>query len=248
MSILRRSLWLVLLVVFSFPVNMVRAMTAEEIINYRDDNEHFQSARVEGEMLVVSGGREMTKSMISLVDGDDALAEFTNPHDRGTKFLKRGEDLYLFFPDAEDIIKISGHMMNQGMMGSDYSYRDVMESERLTDLYEFTILGEEEVDSRPCYKLEGIAREGEEVSYYRRITWVDKERFIGLREELYAQSGRLLKEYYVTDVEEIQGRWYPMQAVMENKLRRDTRTVFTMLDIEFDPEIPAGIFALERLR
>ena len=68
-----------------------------------------------------------------------------------------------------------------------------MESDKLTELYDFNLIGEEDLDGRPCYVLEGIAVEGKEVSYYRRKSWVDKERFIGLKEELYARSGRLLK-------------------------------------------------------
>ncbi len=74
-------------------------------------------------------------------DKKNALVEFTNPQDRGIKFLKREDNLWMFFPDAEEIIKISGHMLNQGMMGSDFSYQDIMESDNLTDLYNFEIVG-----------------------------------------------------------------------------------------------------------
>src|SRR5690554_3039687 len=179
------------------------ALTAEEIINKRDDNEYMETARAEAEMIIKSGRRELSKTMVSLMDKENGLTEFTNPRDRGTKFLKRGDDLWMFFPDAEDIVKISGHMLNQGMMGSDFSYQDLMESDKLTDLYDFELIGEETIDGRKCYVLEGIAKEGEEVSYYRRRSWIDKERFIGLKEELYAQSGRLLKEMIAVRVEEI---------------------------------------------
>jgi len=154
----------------------------------------------------------------------------------------------MFFPDAEDIVKISGHMLNQGMMGSDFSYQDIMESDKLTDLYNFEILKEEELNGRQCYVLEGVAKEGVKVSYYRRVSWVDKERFIGLQEELYAQSGKLLKETKVSEVQEIEGRWIPIDSVMENKLRKDTYTGFKIVQIDFNPEIPEGTFTLQNLR
>jgi len=176
------------------------------------------------------------------------LIEFTNSQDRGTKFLKREDDLWMFFPDAEEIIKISGHMLNQGMMGSDFSYQDVMESDKLTDLYDFEIIKEEELDGRPCYVLEGIAREGVKVSYYRRVSWIEKERFIGLKEELYAKSGRLLKETKVNKIEEIEGRWISTDSVMEDKLKKDTYTEFKITQINFNPEIPEGTFSLQNLR
>ena len=223
-------------------------MTAEEIINKRDNNEYFNTAQMEAEMIIVSGSRKIIKTMGALTDKKNSLVEFTNSQDRGTKFLKREDDLWMFFPDAEEIIKISGHMLNQGMMGSDFSYQDIMESDKLTDLYDFKIIGEEEIDGRPCYVLEGVAREGVKVSYYRRVSWVDKERFIGLKEELYTQSGRLLKETKVNEVQEIEGRWIPIDSVMENKLRKDTYTGFKIVQIDFNPEIPEGTFSLQNLR
>ena len=223
-------------------------MTAEEIINMRDHNEYFDTAEMEADMIIASGKRIITKTMVALSDRKNSLVEFTNSQDRGTKFLKREDDLWMFFPDAEEIIKISGHMLNQGMMGSDFSYQDVMESDKLTDLYDFKIIKEEELDGRPCYVLEGITREGVKVSYYRRVSWVDKERFIGLKEELYAQSGRILKETKVNQLEEIEGRWVAVDSVMENKLRKDTYTQFILTKITFNPEIPEETFSLQNLR
>ena len=232
----------------SLIITTAAEMTAEEIINKRDDNEYFDSVRIEAEMIIVSGGRKITKTMIALADKKNSLVEFTNPQDRETKFLKREDDLWMFFPDAEEIIKISGHILNQGMMGSDFSYQDIMESDKLTDLYNFEIIGEEEIEGRLCYVLEGIAKEGVKVSYYRRVGWIDRERFIGLKEELYTQSGRLLKETKVNEVQEIEGRWIPIDSVMENKLRKDTYTGFKIIQIDFNPEIPEGTFTLQNLR
>ena len=236
------------ILITNFVVITAAELTAEEIIYQRDNNEYFDSVRIEAEMIIVSGGRRITKTMTALSDKKNSLVEFTNPQDRGTKFLKREDDLWMFFPDAEDIVKISGHMLNQGMMGSDFSYQDIMESDKLTDLYNFEILKEEELNGRQCYVLEGVAKEGVKVSYYRRVSWVDKERFIGLQEELYAQSGKLLKETKVSEVQEIEGRWIPIDSVMENKLRKDTYTGFKIVQIDFNPEIPEGTFTLQNLR
>ncbi len=228
--------------------SMALAITAEEIINRRDDNEHIVSARVEAEMTIIKGARELTKTMVSWSNGENSLTEFTNPMDRGTKFLKRGDSLWMFFPEAEDIVKISGNMLDQGMMGSDFSYQDVMESAKMTELYDFEIIREEELNGRVCYVMEGVAREGKEVSYYRRVIWIDKERFIGLKEELYARSGRLLKESWTERVEKIQKRWFPVESIMENKLQRNTRTIFKLISIEFNPGVPEGTFTLENLQ
>jgi negative regulator of sigma E activity len=239
---------LITLILFSQQISAGEQLGAEEIINRRDDNEYIITAYSEAEMIIKSGGRTQVKKMRAWQDKNNSLAEFTNPRDRGTKFLKRGDDIWMFFPEAEDLVKISGHMLEQGMMGSDFSYQDILESDKLTDLYDFELLGEVEYQGRPAYKLEGVKVPGKEVSYYRRIVWIDKERFVGLREELYAESGRILKEAEVLEVEKIDGRWYPVHTVMENKLRKNTSTEFIVKKIDFNVEIDDSMFTLERLR
>lgn len=223
-------------------------LTAEEIIQKRDDNEYIRSSYAETTMIISQGGRRIEKSMIMYSLEKDGLVEFTNPADRGTKYLKRDDNLWMFFPDAEDIVKISGHMLEQGFMGSDFSYQDMMESDKLTELYTFTLLEEDVFNDRLCYVLEAIAVPGQKVSYYRRVSWIDKERFIGLKEELYAESGRLLKTSEVEEIEQIDSRWLPIQIVMENKLRRDTYTRFIINKIELNPELDEDMFSLQSLR
>lgn len=222
-------------------------MTAEEIMAKRDDNEYIHSARIEATMVISQGGRRIEKTMVMYSLEKDALVEFTNPADRGSKFLKREDNLWMFFPDAEDIVKISGHMLEQGFMGSDFSYQDMMESDKLTELYAFTLLEDDTFNDRLCYVLEAVAVPGQKVSYYRRVTWIDKERFVSLKEELYAESGRLLKVSEVQEIEEIEGRWLPVQSIMENKLRKDTYTQFIINEIKLNPELDERIFSLQSL-
>ncbi|MFW6006490.1 MAG: outer membrane lipoprotein-sorting protein [Bacillota bacterium] len=244
---LKRIILLVLTFIL-FTSSPIWGMSAEKIIENRDDNEYFTAARMEAEMIIVKGDRKITKEIVSIVEEDNALTRFVNPRDRGTKFLKREDDLFLFFPDAEDIVKLSGHMLDKNMMGSDYSYQDMMESDKLTELYNFEIIDEEEIEGRDCYKLEGIAKEDQEVSYHRRLIWVDKERFIGLKEELYARSGRLLKESRIEEVDQIEDRWYPVRVVTEDKLKKDSRTILKVNSLEFNPEISEDIFTMQNLR
>ncbi|MBM7555932.1 outer membrane lipoprotein-sorting protein [Halanaerobacter jeridensis] len=248
--LVRLILGLMLVVALSLSgTEIIAAPSAAEIMEQVDEYQHLQSAKIESKMIITKGPRKMVKEMTSYIKGADyGLTKFTNPRDRGSKFLKRENNLWMFFPDAEDIVKISGHMLEQGMMGSDFSYQDLMESTKLADLYQFTIIGEEKVDGRSCYVIEGIKEEGKEASYYRRKEWVDKERFVLWREELYARSGRLLKELQTKKVEQLEGRWYPMYQIIDNKLKKNSQTVYEIKKIEFDLELPANTFSLQRLR
>ncbi|KXS40341.1 MAG: negative regulator of sigma E activity [Candidatus Frackibacter sp. T328-2] len=239
----------VVLIMLTLNLSMAWAMTAEEIMQQVDEYQHLKSARMKSMMIITKGNRTMTKKMVSLIKGAEyGLTKFLNPRDKGSKFLKRSDDLWMFFPDAEEIIKISGHMLEQGMMGSDFSYQDMMESAKLTDLYHFKVIREEKLNGRLCYVMEGIKKEGADAAYYRRISWIDKERFIPLKEELYARSGRLLKVMKTKEMKKIDGRWFPTYQIVDNKLKRRTKTEFKVNSIQFNVDIPKNTFSLRNLR
>jgi outer membrane lipoprotein-sorting protein len=228
--------------------SVAQAPTASEIIRRVEQNTDFKTAYYEARMEIALRGRANTKTMRAWVEGDDrALVEFTNKRDLGTRILKIEDDLWLFSPTAEEEVRLSGEMLNQGMMGSDFSYQDALESAQLMELYESTVIGIENLDGRPCYVLELVAREGVKVSYYRRKIWVDAERYLGLREELYAPSGKLLKQSSTETVEKIGERYYPMIIIMEDMTRKGSSTRLVIESIVFNQAIPADTFTRQRL-
>lgn len=222
-------------------------VTIEEIMEMVDHNTYYNQAYFSAEMVIRSGRREMTKEMISYVRDNDAFVEFTNRADRGTKYLKLEDELWMFFPDAEDLVKISGHMLQQGFMGSDVSYEDMLQSDKLTELYHFELVGEESVDGKTAWVIEANAKDGVEVSYAKRKMWIDQDTKLAVREELYALSGRLLKETWIEEIKEIDDRFYPMVIVMEDSIRQNTSTTVRMKEIDFNREIPDELFSLQNL-
>jgi outer membrane lipoprotein-sorting protein len=232
----------------SASLSVAQVPTASEIIRKMEQNTDFKTAYYEAKMEITQRERVNTKTMRAWVEGNNrALVEFTNKRDLGTRILKVGDDLWLFSPTAEEEVRLSGEMLNQGMMGSDFSYQDALESTQLLELYESRVIGVETRGDRQCYVLELVAREGIKVSYYRRKIWVDTERYLGLREELYAPSGRLLKQSSTESIEKIGNRYYPMLIVMEDATRKGSSTKFIIESIVFDKPIPADTFTRQRL-
>ena len=85
------------------------------------------------------------------------------------------------------------------MMGSDLSYEDMMDNTRLLEDYDAVVIGNETVDNRDCWIVEMHAKT-DEVNYQLRKVWVDKTRYIPLKEELHAKSGQLLKRLELKDI------------------------------------------------
>jgi len=197
-------------------------------------------------------GRRGSRTMKakSWVEGiDRAFTEYLEPpREARTKMLKVRDQLWTYSPSTDRTIQIAGHMLRQSVMGSDLSYEDLMEDPKLQNLYTAAVVGEEALLQRPCWILELKARPGAEPSYHSRKVWVDKDRYLALKEERYATSGKLLKTTEVTSMRQFQQRWVAERAVFKDALKNDGGTEFTVVSVEFDAKIPDTVFSQASLR
>ena len=224
------------------------ALTPDEILTAMDKNRDYGTVSYTGTMEIHVGDEVRSKSMrVQGIGEQKALVEFINPQDKGTRYLKLAKELWIYFPSEQDVVKISGHMLKEGMMGSDVSYEDALESDALHKKYAAAITGEEALDSHACYviTLDAIVKD---VPYYKRKMWVDKALFIQWKEEMYAKSGTLLKVSRVLEMKKIGARNFPVKMEIVNMLRKDTKTVFTMSDVVFDAPMKADMFTLQNLQ
>ena len=72
--------------------------------------------------------------------------------------------------------------------------------------------------------------------------WVSKDTYVPLKTELYAKSGKLMKEVRVLETKKISTRHYPVRVRMENKLRKETFTELSLDDIHIDISVPSKVF------
>lgn len=200
---------------------------------------------------MVIKGRRSTRTLQaeSWIQGaDKAFTEYLSPaREKGSKMLKLEDELWIYSPSTDRTIKIAGHMLRRSVMGSDLSYEDYMEDPKLSNIYDSELTGEENINGRDCYVLELKAKK-EDIAYYRRKLWVDKERYLPLKEELFAKAGKLLKRLTINEVFRVDGRWYPKRMVFKDVLKSGAGTEFIIDSIEFDVEIPEYIFSKAALR
>ncbi|MFC1496157.1 outer membrane lipoprotein-sorting protein [Candidatus Margulisiibacteriota bacterium] len=227
----------------------VMALTADQIIDRVDQNMNYISAQYNGKMIIHIGDEVREKKMVSYSKGrTKAFTEFLSPaRDKGTRYLKMDDNMWMYLPSVEKVIKIAGHMLRQSMMGSDFSYEDALEAIKLREKYSARVTGSDKFDGRDCYLLDLIAKV-KQVTYYRRKIWIDKKMFIGLKEELYAKSGKLLKVATATDIKRFGKRNYPTKMVIKNMLRKNSYTEFLLTNIKFDIMLADDIFTLRNLK
>jgi len=219
------------------------------ILEKVDANYIAENRKVVSTMIIKGRRSTRTLQAQSWIRGiNKAFTEYLSPaREKGTKMLKLEDELWIYSPSTDRIIKIAGHMLKRSVMGSDLSYEDYMEDPKLSNMYNAELTGDESINGRDCYILELSAKK-EGIAYYRRKMWVDKERYLPLKEELFAKSGKLLKRLVINEVFKVEGRWYPKKMVFKDVLKKGKGTEFIIDSIEFDVKIPGYIFSKASLR
>lgn len=232
------------LISFNFP-----APDAAEILQKVDANMVSKTSITESEMVIY--GRRNSRTVVSRGYAEGSKKSFTEylapDREKGTKMLKLEDKLWIYSPSSDRTIQLSGHMLRQSVMGSDLSYEDAMEDRKLSEMYTPKVIGDEVVDGRKTWVLE-LKAKVEDVNYQKLKMWIDQERFIPLKEEMYAKSGQLLKRTTMSDVVKIGGRWYPQKTNFKDVLKSGKGTDFIVKSIEFDADIPAYIFSKAALK
>lgn len=240
---------LLLTILIGFCTTALFAQDAKTILDLIDKNMASENRVFESAMIIHGKRKSRTITSMSYSVGDTkSFTEYLSPaREQGTKMLKLEDQLWIYSPGTDRTIQISGHMLKQSVMGSDLSYEDMMDNSKLEDAYDATITGKEEYDGRDCFVLELIAKV-KDVSYQKRVMWVDSERYIPLKEELFAKSGQLLKRTELKDVERIEGRWFPKTIIFKDMLKQGDGTEFRITDIKFDQDIPEYLFTKAALK
>ena len=122
-----------------------------------------------------------------------------------------------------------------------------MEDPHLPNLYAARLSSEETYGGRLCWVLDLTAKK-EDISYFNRKVWVDKARYILLKENLYAKSGKLLKTMEIREVMEVQNHWIAKSVLYKDVLKEGEGTEFFVDSIVLDATIPDYLFSKAALR
>jgi outer membrane lipoprotein-sorting protein len=237
------------IILLAFGAEAYAQPSADEIIQRVDRNMSSKNRIFESSMTIKGKRGSRTITAKSYTEGDKkSFTEYLSPaREQGTKMLKLENQLWIYSPSTDRTIQISGHMLRQSVMGSDLSYEDMMDDRKLTDVYSAVLAGNDTVNSRKAFVL-NLTAKVEDVAYARRKLWIDAERYVPLREELYSKSGQLLKRSDMSNVIRVENRWFPTVIVFKDMMKQGDGTEFRITGIKFDQVIPDYIFTKAALK
>jgi outer membrane lipoprotein-sorting protein len=223
------------------------AIEPAEIVRRMEENQVHKTSEMEGSFTITDSFGERVKSFkASSMGTDKMLVEFTNAEEAGQKILRVGDEIYLYYPEAEEIIHLQGSGLKDSVMGSDLSYEDFTGEKGLLNLYGVELEGTESVDGRECFVLKLTAKK-KQIAYAQARMWVDSGLFVARKAVYYSVSGKPVKEMTVTDITTVSGKNLPMAMKMKDLMKKDSSTSFQIKKIVIDGPMDAKLFSREEL-
>jgi len=172
---------------------------------------------------------------------------FVKPADvKNTSFMtwgydeeEKNDDQWIYLPALKKTKRISSDSKSDYFMGSDFTYDDLGDRHPTQDTH--TILREEELNGEACYVIESIPKD-EEYIYSKTITWIIKDKWIGLKKDFYDEDEDLLKTLTVEKYEDFKGFLIITHTEMKN-VQKDHKTVMELKNIKIDTGISESKFS-----
>ena len=168
--------------------------------------------------------------------------------EQGQTFLMIKNQMWMYNPQVNSLIKLGPSMMSQGWMGSDYSNDELLNEGSIVKDYNHKILGEETIENRPCWKIELTPKSGTNIVWGKQIMWIDKKDYLILKTELYDEDGYLVKTQLASDIKNMHGRVIPTKFTIIPEEEPDNKTILTIDDIRFNVNIPNSFFTIQNMR
>ncbi len=245
---------------------MAQAESAVEIMERSQSAYYYAGADAKGrlsmELIDPDGGkrvRVMTMLRKNQEDGESQkyFIYFHEPGDvrRLTlmiwKYPGKEDDRWIYIPAIDLIRRIAAEDKYSSFVGSDFSYEDVSGRDIAEDSH--TILREEKLANRDSIVIESIPRS--KAAFTKRISWIDRENFLPLKEEFYDAQNQLQRIFTADNIEDIavgegdDRRLYPtvMKRAMRN-VRTGHRTEVYVKFVSYDLGLEDADFSERRMR
>lgn len=154
-------------------------------------------------------------------------------------------DVLLYLPALSKVRRlVSGSDGNEdggSFFGTEFFVDDV-QLKKLED-FTYTMVREETFETRPAWVIEATPteRRAKRTAYDKLVLWIDKERKVILKEDLYNRSAKLYKQRLNRDYAQVDNVWIARQQTMNN-LITNRITAIENVSVTYNKPVPDELF------
>ncbi|OGS35820.1 MAG: hypothetical protein A2506_13740 [Elusimicrobia bacterium RIFOXYD12_FULL_66_9] len=172
--------------------------------------------------------------------------------ERGNTTLRRKNEMWVWMPKVERVIKIPPTMMHSAWQGSDFTYEDIVKADSIVKDYTHKIRKTTKEEGRTVYRIEGTPLPDAPVVwgkvYSELAVYDDDQSVVPLLEEDYSERGELIRTIKMSDVKVLGGRRVPARLECLPAAKKGKRTILQYSQLEFDIPLTEDFFSYQRLQ
>jgi len=238
-------------------------LSARDIMQRVKDRDDGDNRVSDMEMILIDKrGKQRLRKMRTFGkdkgEDDYSLVFFLSPADvKDTGFLTydyddddADDDQWLYLPALKKTKRIAVGDKSGSFMGSDFNYSDM--SSRSLDRYDYTLMGEPEVNGHKVWQIESVPKtdkEIDETGYTKSVVFVRQDNFVVVRSVGWLKKGKRLRYMEVHDLQQIDGIWMAMEMSMVTKKGKSTlhKTVLKTSNVKFNQDLDESSFTIRQL-
>lgn len=209
-----------------------------------DDLYRSSSSYAKLEMIIETPHWKRTMLMDSWSKGkENSFIRILSPRkEKGVASLKKGNEMWNFFPKINKVIKVPSSMMMGSWMGSDFTNDDLVREYRFSEDFEFQT---EETK-------EGIIIHLIPKKYVVSI-WGKMSLYLDLKDNrplqllFYDENSKLVRKMMFKDFRKVGTRLIPFIMELIPVTKKGNKTTVKYLELKLDLEIPDNIFTKRNL-
>lgn len=217
----------------------------EEVLTKIDQLYRSESSIAELEMRISSPSWTRSLKLKAYSKGiDQTFIRVLSPKkEKGITTLRKGKEMWNYFPKIDRLFKVPPSMMMGSWMGSDFSNDDLVKESSLLHDYEAKFLPTKE------HLLLSLVPKAATVSLWGEIQiLVEKESYLPLLQSYFDEHGEKIRELHFFDVQEFSGRLVPARLEMRPLQKEGHKTSIIYHKLHFNQKIDDAIFSLRELK
>mgnify|MGYP003967216107 CR=1 FL=1 len=231
------------------------ALNGREVMSRVFDRQQPTDIRSTLEMILrTKRGDERSRNALQIIGNFDGVQKkilfITAPAlVRNTAFMNFSYDgneneQWIYLPAFGSVRAISSSGGNEGFMGSDFAFDDMVQRHPSRDVH--TVIRKETLKGREFYVVESVFPD-DDSAYGRTVTWVADDIWIGLRREFYDAKEVLVKTLEVDELEQTGSFWTITEMTMTT-LKSGHSTTMKLSDLTINSGLTEDYFSEERMK
>lgn len=155
------------------------------------------------------------------------------------KKAEANDDRWLYVPSLDLIKRIAADDRHTSFVGSDFTYEDI--SGRLPSLDNHEIGDVDSVLGRATTKVKSTPKDPKTADYAFRVSWIDQESKLPLREDYYDKKGDVIRRFAVGKVETIERIVTATERAMTN-IKDGRFTTIRFTDVTYKSDLKPDDF------